>query len=166
MEITFVGTLKPQLFAAHLPFTLRLTMRFYLTCRRIVMVEKKADSIASYHTQQCIFAHWPCSILRMCSDLMSGLTQKNSFGHLNIIVLDVDVCYSTQSDLPGPLKFILTQWLAVPYSFQTAEWGTAEARAYILKTYPKIWKKKNIYIHTHIYIYIYKYKYIYIYMYV
>lgn len=74
---------------------------------------------------------------------MWGLTQKNSFGNLNIIVLDVDVCYSTQSDLPGPLKVILTQWPAVPYLFQTAEWGTAEARAYILKTYPRIWKKKK-----------------------
>lgn len=73
---------------------------------------------------------------------MLGLTQKNSFGDLNIIVLDVDVCYSTQSDLPGPLQVILAQWPAVPYLFQTAEWGTAEARAYILKTYPGIWKNK------------------------
>lgn len=137
MEITFVKTLKPQVFAAHLPFTLPLTVFFNLTCRRIIM----ADSIARYHTQQCVFAHWPC--LGRSSDLLSGLTQKNSFGNLNIIVLDVDVCYSTQSDLPGPLKFILTQWPAVPYSFQTAEWGTAEARAYILKTYPKYERKKT-----------------------
>lgn len=33
---------------------------------------------------------------------ISGLTQKNSFGYLNVIVFDIDVCYSTLSDLPGP----------------------------------------------------------------
>lgn len=41
------------------------------------------------------------------------------------------------------LKISYLQWPAVPYSFQTAEWGTAEARACILKTYPKYIKKEK-----------------------
>lgn len=102
----------------------------------------KKQPIASYSAQQCVHAH-QCFYLLILLYIILGLTQKNSFSHVIVNFLLIMMCYSTLSDLPaGPFKFILTQWQAVPYSFQTAEWGTAEATAYILKTYPRVWKKK------------------------
>lgn len=145
MEMTlsrpYLTTTLTSSFKVHLPFAVWLTVHLFLTCMRKLLWSRlrEADPIASYCAQQCILAHQPCSIIYYHFTFnLRSYTEK--LGYLNVIVLDIDVCYSTRSDLPGPLKFILTQWPAVPYSFQTAEWGTAEARAYILKTYPKMWK--------------------------
>lgn len=62
---------------------------------------READPIASYCAQQCISAHQPHSI-HLPLHSISGLTQKNSFGYLNVFVFDIVVCYSTLLDLPGP----------------------------------------------------------------
>lgn len=71
---------------------------------------REANPIASKPNQSSsVCAHRPCRVVKSSSQgKISGLTQKNSLGHLNIFALDFDVSYSTLSDLPGPLNFILT----------------------------------------------------------
>lgn len=147
MEITFVKTLPYKhintVFYNTLTFR-SLTYHFFSTYRRKLLWSslRKADPIATYCAQQCVFAHQPSSIrlfhftfnLRSYTEKLIWLFECNCFWYCCVLQ------HTVRLTRPIKVKFILTQRPAVPYSFQTAEWGTAEARAYILKTYPRMWK--------------------------
>lgn len=60
----------------------------------------EADPLASYRAEQCVLHISPFETTVL--DSISGPTQKNSFCYFIAIVLDIDVYYSTLSDLPDP----------------------------------------------------------------
>lgn len=100
-----------------------LTYRLLLTYRGKALRWRlrEAGPIASDRARQCVSAHRPCWFLfQLWSQVLHRKTHLVIWIYMFLkLMCNTAHCY----DLPGPLKIILTQWPAVPYSYSKQQNG-------------------------------------------